>query len=117
MKEKDFVQMVVSKRQGFAFLSYMRQHLVHEDVRNFESTSKKSKLEFEAMPRYVDSFFKSRFEDGDDLFKSMKSLKQAKDMGSYPKLAEIHETTMKSLESKVRNEMQKVQTAVSKSEF
>lgn len=95
MKEKDFIQVVVNRCQGSMFLSHMQQHLVHNEVLKFESASEKSKLVIEAMPQYLDKFFMSRFEDGDDLCKSMESLKQAKDMGSYPKLAEIYETNKK----------------------
>ena len=68
------------------------------------------------MPRYVMRFFESKFEDGDDLIKAMNSLKQVKDTGSYPKLAEKYESEKKGFEAKVSDVIQSVKAFVSESQ-
>jgi hypothetical protein len=113
VKDKDFIRMVVNRNQGSVFLFHMRQHLGPRDVSRFEAECEKSRQTVGAISQYLHRFFVSRFEDGDDLFKSVDSLKQAKETGSYPKLAEVYETTIQSLESKVQDTMKLVQTVVS----
>ena len=115
-KEKDFIKMAVNCCQGSIFLSDMQQHLVKREILNFESAREKSQSEVDLVPGYVNRYFTTQFKDGDDLFKSMESLKQAKDMGSFPKLAEVYESTKKMIESKVCHEMKLVKTGVSKSQ-
>ena len=113
IKEKDFIQMILIRRQASLFVTNMHNHLILHNVTMFEKARDESKNEIELVSQYVDKFFKSRFEDGDDLFKSMSSLKQARDMGSFTKLAELYETTKKSIASKVCDTMKLVETVVS----
>ena len=114
--EKDFVHMMLIRRQASQFVTNMKDHLALHNISMYETARNKLKMEVEGnVPKYVDKFFKSRFEDGEDLFKSMSSLKQASDMGSYPKLAELYETTKKSITSKVCDTVKLVETVVSES--
>ena len=115
-KDKDYIQMLRNRRQGSDFLSNMQHHLIQRHISSFESAVDKSKMELEAVPRYVLRFFESEFEDGNDLIKAMNSLKQVKDTGSFPKLAEKYESEKKGFEAKVSDEIQSVKAFVSESQ-
>ena len=105
INKKDFIQMVINKQQGSKYLSNTEQHLHVGDIRDFECAKNRLEMEMEetAVLKYVDNFFVSYFTDGCQLFKSMVSLKQAKDLGNkFPRLARLYDTTKKIIESNVQ---------------
>lgn len=117
INEKDFIQMVISKQQGSKYLSSMKQHLRSDDIRDFECAKNRLEKEMEetTVLKYVDNFFRSKFQDGGNLFKSMVSLKQAKDFGNkFPRLARLYDTTKRSVESNVRATSDSVKDAACK---
>ncbi|KAL7554369.1 hypothetical protein ACHAWF_017810 [Thalassiosira exigua] len=114
VKKVDFVQMVTMRRRASTFSSHLRRHLSVNALNSFEAAKQKSKMTTESMPQHVEKFFQSRFESGDCLMKSLTSLKQAKEIGSFPKLDEIYEATKRSIESKCIDTMKLVRTDASK---
>ena len=116
MKDKDFVQMVVNRRRGSIFLSDMREYLIPRHISSFESAIEKSRLETGSLRHHVKRYFESSFEDGEDLIKAMDNLKQAKDRGSFPKLAEVYEETKKIIESNVSDRLNLTKTAATETQ-
>ena len=116
IKEKDFVQMMVNRKQGSNFVSTVEQHLNSNDVRDFNVAKEKIKREVAetTVLQYVQIFFSSDFKDRINLLSSIENLKRAKDMGSskFPKLVELYEICTRNIESNVRDRMRSVNESV-----
>jgi len=118
IQKKDFVRAATSDGQVSVVIQHLGRYIQPPTLKNQKIVNEKYKRELNDVLGYVDKFVNSSFKNGNDLLKSLTSLREAKDSSdtSLERLASLYDKTRQLLLDKVRDFVAVVREVVTKAE-
>lgn len=100
IKSSNFILLLSTKRKACTFYDDLRKYLSERIVKAFESAQQNANAKLEAVPTYVDSFFKTLFKDATTLDAALKGLKDSKLLQDkhLEILHELYDNTVKDID-------------------
>eukprot|EP00984_Skeletonema_dohrnii_P034349 scaffold33533_cov119-Skeletonema_dohrnii-CCMP3373.AAC.1 len=116
--KKDFVRAAVSDGQVSVVMQHLGRYIAPPTLRRQKMVDEKYERELNDVLGYVNTFVHSSFKNGNDLLKSLTSLREAKDSSdtSLERLASLYDKTRQLLLDKVRDFVADVRQAVTSAE-
>eukprot|EP00956_Cyclotella_meneghiniana_P035799 scaffold118424_cov20-Cyclotella_meneghiniana.AAC.1 len=107
INSKDFVQLLINRRKANMLNSWTKDYMYASSKKCLETTRRDAKLEIDAIPTHIESFFSSSFEQVNNLVNVMASLKESTDHQDeyFEKLHSLYTTTKHDIDNRTRKVM------------